>query len=460
MRWVPVLAGRPGPKYRALAEALVQDVQSGALRPGTKLPTHRDLALALGVTIGTVSRGYAEVQRLGLITGEVGRGSFVGGDSGLGTLGERAESPLAQIDLSLNYPASAGIEDAAIRNALSTVAKRPLRGLLGYQHNGATPEQREAAAKWLGNGDLTPTPDQIILTCGAQHALAVALSSICDPGDTIATEALTYPGMRALSLMLGFRLKGIAVDEEGLIPEAFKTACESARIRALYTIPTLHNPTTATLPKARREKIIEVAREHDVVVIEDDVYGFLAPSRPPSMTKIAGDQVIYLTSVSKWIAAGMRVGFIVPPRKLVPKMSAVLRTTVWMAPPPMLECFRVMVESGDAMKVARARLAETRARQLIAVKSLKTFNYETHPNASHVWLKLPEPWLEQDFVGLARRRGLLLMAADAFAVTRNAGAGRIRLSLGSPETRADLARGMEILVDLLNDDPRLVGPYF
>src|SRR5262249_19741133 len=162
--------------------------------------------------------------------------------------------------------------------------------------------------------------------------------------------------------------------------------------------------------------------------------------------KIADNQAIYLTSVSKWIAAGMRVGFIVPPRRLATKMSAMLRTTVWMAPPPMLECFRIMVESGDALKVAKARLAEARARQVLATKMLKGFDYDADPNASHVWLKLPERWLEQDFVGLARRRGLLLLAADAFAVTRNAGAGCIRLSLGSPETRADLSRGMEILI--------------
>jgi DNA-binding transcriptional MocR family regulator len=458
--WVPRIAGRSGPKYRAIAEALAEDVQRGMLQPGTKLPTHRELAVALGVTIGTVSRGYAEVQRLGLVSGEVGRGSFVGGEPGLSTLGEKADQSSALVDLSLNYPATAGVEDAAVRNALATVGRRPLRGLLGYQHSGATPEQRIAAAKWIAYSDLTPAPDDLILTCGAQHALVVALSSICEAGDTVATEALSYPGIRALSLMLGLRLKGLATDDKGIIPDAFKAACETAQIRALYTIPTLHNPTTATMPVSRRTEILDIARRHDVIVVEDDVYGFLAPNRPPSMAKLMPEQAVYITSVSKWIAAGLRIGFLIPPRKMLARMSAMLRTTVWMTAPPMLECFRVMVESGDAVKVAKARLAEARARQALATKALKGFEYKTDLNAAHIWLKLPEAWADQDFVGKARQRGLLVLASDAFAITRNFGDGHVRLSLGSPSTRADLARGIEILTGLLNENPQFVGAYF
>lgn len=465
--WLPRITGRSGPKYRAIADAIAEDVQRGALPPGTKLPTHRELALEMGVTVGTISRAYAEVQRLGLVSGEVGRGSFVGGDPGFSTLGERAasssraeSSSSALVDLSLNYPATAGVEDAAVRNALSTVARHPLRGLLGYQHDGATSNQRAAAAKWLAHSDLSPSPDEIILTCGAQHALAVTLSSICEAGDTVATEALSYPGIRALSLMLGFRLKGVATDEHGLIPEAFSTACESAQIRALYTIPTLHNPTTATMPLERRNAILEIARRHDVIVIEDDVYGFMAPKRPPSLAKLMPDQTIYVTSTSKWIAAGLRIGFLVPPRRFLTRLSAMVRTTVWMTPPPMLECFRVMVENGDAAKVAKARLAEATARQTLAVKALKGFEYHTGQSGSHLWLKLPDAWLGHDFVGQARRRGVLLLAADAFAVTRNAGDGFVRLSLGSPLTRAELSRGIQLLFDILNEDPELLGAYF
>jgi DNA-binding transcriptional MocR family regulator len=156
----------------------------------------------------------------------------------------------------------------------------------------------------------------------------------------------------------------------------------------------------------------------------------------------------------------LRIGFLVPPRKLLSRMSAMLRTTVWMTPPPMLECFRAMVENGDAVKVAKARLAESRARQTLATKALKGLDYQTASNSSHVWLSLPERWREHDVVAQARRRGLLVLGADAFAVTRNAGDGHVRLSLGSPPTRADLSRGIEILTDLLNEDPQVAGAYF
>jgi DNA-binding transcriptional MocR family regulator len=459
--WVPRISGRAGPKYRAIADALAQDVQSGALQPGTKLPTHRELAHELGVTVGTVSRSYAEVQRLGLVSGEVGRGSFVGGEPGLSTLGEKAETSAGLVDLSLNYPATAGIEEAVVRNALVALGTRSqIRNLLGYQHNGATLEQRAAAAAWLANSDIAPAPDDIVLSCGAQHALAVSLSAICEAGDTVATEALSYPGIRALSLMLGLRLKGVAMDEQGMLPDAFKAACESTQVRALYTIPTLHNPTTATMSPARRKAILEIALQHDVIVVEDDVYGFMTPNRPPSMAKLAPEQTIYVTSVSKWLAAGLRIGFAVPPRRLLPRLTAMVRTTVWMTPPPMLECFRIMVENGDALKLAKARIAETRARQTLAKKLLAGLEWQSDASGSHMWLKLPSSWDGYDFVSQARRQGVLLLAADSFAVTRHSGDGHVRLCLGSPALRADLARGLGVLTQVLNEDPHLLSTYF
>lgn len=461
MNWTPRLAGRNGPTYRAIADSLAEDVQSGALPPGSRLPPHRELAQRLKVTVGTVSRAYAEAQRLGLVTGEVGRGSFVANGGEFSTLGDRQAVRPEVVDFSLNYPASAGMEDALVRDVLSTLGKRAsIRDLLGYQHDGATPQQRAAAAVWLGHSDLTPAPDEIILTCGAQHALTVALASVCEAGDTVATEALSYPGIRALSIMHGFRLKPLPMDEHGLIPDGFNAACETTNIRALYVIPTIHNPTTATIPLRRRKAIAEIAERNGVTVVEDDVYGSSIPDRPPSIASMAPEQTIYVTSTSKFLVPGLRVGFAIPPRRLLTRLAAMVRTTVWMPPPPMLETFRIMVEQGAALRLARARIAETQARQAVAAKLLAGQKWSSQPHASHIWLKLPLRWSEYAFVGQARRRGVLLLSSESFALTRHAGEGHIRVCIGCPPSRSEMSRGLEIIRDMLSEDPDLHSGLF
>lgn len=460
--WHPNLQGRQGPTYRAIADALMEDVQRGALSPGTQLPTHRELAYRLGVTVGTVSKAYAEVQRFGLLTGETGRGSFVANGNEFSTLGEhRIPSQPSVVDLSLNYPATAGIEDAIIRGTLQSIARRSsIRELLGYQHNGATAPQRAAAARWLEHSGLQPSPDQVVVTCGAQHALMACLATLCEPGDTVLTEALSYPGIRALAIMQRLRLKGLPMDNAGLIPETFEAACDANQARVLYTIPTAHNPTTSTLTLERRQAITKIAQRHGVIIVEDDIYGFLLPERPPTIASLAPEQTVYVTSTSKILAPGLRVGFALPPRHLVTRLAAMVRSTVWMTAPAMVECFRVLVEGDDALKLAKARLTEANARQALATEYLEGQTWLSEPYGFHLWLRLPTPWTGHDFVGQARSRGVVLLSSEAFALSRQVGEGHVRLCLGCPPDRRELTRGLEIVRDMLQEHPDLHRSYF
>ncbi|MFM2044228.1 MAG: hypothetical protein RLY86_2804, partial [Pseudomonadota bacterium] len=185
--WTPQIAGRAGPVYRRIAASLHDAVITGKLAPGTRLPTHRDLAWRLGVTVGTVTRAYQEAERQGLIGGEVGRGTFVQ---------DPRQTPPAppfepetggnQIDLSVN--ATALWPDAgALRAAVAAVAERgDLASLMGYMPAHGVERLRRTAAAWIAATAGLVVPDHRVLTgAGGQGAMHAAFAALTRPGDVL-----------------------------------------------------------------------------------------------------------------------------------------------------------------------------------------------------------------------------------------------------------------------------------
>jgi DNA-binding transcriptional MocR family regulator len=455
--WIPDLSGRSGPRYRAIAEALAEDVREGRLAAGMRLPTHRDLAWKLHVTIGTVSRAYAEAERRGLIAGEVGRGTYVRPSSGFApimpgdTLGETPDPDF--IDLTINRP-SAGGEEAAIVAALHSLAAEPdLAGLLDYQAPAGSREDRVAGAAFLQRCGLpAAAPEQTVVTAGGQHAMACIIGALTEPGDTLATESLTYPGLRALANLLRLRLAPIAMDEQGLLPDALDAACRAAPIRALFTMPTLHNPTTATMPVARRLALAEVAQRHGLALIEDDVYGFLLDDPPPPLAHYAPQHGIYITSTSKSLMPAMRVGYVHASKAHVEPIAAAVRATVYSAPPLMARIVARWIADGTAERLAAEKRAETRRRNHRAREILAAAEAGGDPAAAHLWLTLPEPWRADDFAAAARRCGVGIVPATAFCVTRQP-PNAVRICLGAQTTAERVERGLARLAALLATAP-------
>jgi DNA-binding transcriptional MocR family regulator len=249
--WQPDLTPFPGPRYRAIAEALAADLRAGRLQPGDRLPTHRDLAWVLKVTVGTVSRAYAEAARRGLIDGEVGRGTFIRPPPPPSLAVERPASD-AVINLAQGHPVP-GREATLLSEGLRALAGGPdLVELLRYQPHQGRAADRAAAASWLEQGGVPAAPERIIVTIGAQHAIATILGALTSPGDCVATEALTYPGFKAACQLRQLRVEGIAVDQEGLLPDALAAACRALPIRLVYCSPNLCNPLAGTLSLERR----------------------------------------------------------------------------------------------------------------------------------------------------------------------------------------------------------------
>jgi DNA-binding transcriptional MocR family regulator len=454
--WMPVLADYRGPRYRAIAEALAEDVRRGALAAGARLPTHRDLAWRLKVTVGTVSRAYAEAERRGLIAGEVGRGTFVRLPV-LPPLRFHAEPPSADfIDLSVHRPRAAD-EATLLAEALRQLAGAgELAALMEYQPHAGRAAERAAGARWIErSGGLAASPGQVVVTASGQHAMATILAAVTEPGDTLAVEALTYPGIRAAASLFHLKVVPLALDEHGLVPAALAAACRNGRVRAAYVLPTLHNPTTAVMPLERRRALAEVAMRHEVMLIEDDVYGFLLEAPLPPLASLAPQHAFYLTSTSKSFVPALRVGYAHCPAAFVERVADAIRATTYTAPPLMARIASRWIEDGTGERLVAEKRAEAARRQALARRFFAEQTYRTHPAAAHLWLTLPEPWRAEEFAAAVRHRGVGVTPAAAFAAGRHI-PNAVRVCIGAPASLAELERGLERLVEVLAVAPQ---PY-
>jgi DNA-binding transcriptional MocR family regulator len=444
--WVPDLGEGGGALYLALADALAEDVASGRLAAGVRLPTHRELAEKLRVTVGTVSRGYAEAARRGLLSGEVGRGTFVRSVAFPDALdGDRD----GLVDLSVNYPPATAVEASAFRDALAALESRPdLASLLSY-NSGSTAAYRAAGAAWIARTGLPASPERVLLTCGSQHALAVLFMSLLEPGDLVLTESLTYPGLVALARRLRLRLLGLPLDDDGLRPDAFEAAVRKGGVRALYCMPTLQNPTNAVMPKSRRQKIATIARENDVLLFEDDIHGHMLEDAPKPLAAFAPDITYYFSSTSKVLAPGLRIAYMLAPEGAIEPLSAGVRATTWMVPPLMAEIATGWIQGGTADAILGAKRREAAARQALARKILAGFAVRAFPAAYHLWLPLPRPLKSDELTRRLRRRGVAVTPAEVFAVGPGPVPEAVRVCLGAVRTRAELERGLRVIAESL-----------
>ena len=453
--WTPDLAQFSGPRYRAIADAVAADISAGTLPPGTRLPTHRDLAWRLGVTVGTVSRAYAEVERRGLVAGEIGRGTYVraAGNASFPGLVWHEKPPPGFVDFSFNY-AITGDEAAALAETVTRLAASPaFAELLHYHASAGRAADRTAGAAWIARSGLKAVPERVIVTNSAQHALAVIFTALTRPGDAVAVEYLTYPGMKALADLFGLRLVALAMDSEGLLPEAFDAACRGGQIKALYTMPTLHNPTTAVMPEERRRRVAEIARRHAVPIVEDDCFGFLLADPPPPLACFAPEQVFYVGSTAKSMAPGLRVGYVHAPSEAVDCLVRVMRATTYMASPLMAAVASSWIEDGIADRLVAAKRALLRERGQMIQSLAWVGRAQTHPASMHLFLMLPERWRADDFVPEARRRGVGLSPASVFAVSRNAAPNAVRLCFAAPSNTEAMERGLRTLAEMLAGAP-------
>ncbi|BAI75149.1 transcriptional regulator (plasmid) [Azospirillum sp. B510] len=488
--WQPDLSGRAKPVYLAIADALADDIAIGRLAAGQRLPPQRLLADRLGLDLTTVSRAYGEARRRGLLDARVGHGSFVSAQAGpargappdggpvppaLSPTAPAAVSTAMLIDMTMNQPPlpdAPELLDRVRRGLAEAMRRLDPQTLLRYPEAGAGlpagEEDRAAGARWLGKrlpdlgdagrGDAgTGDTGRIVVCPGTQSALLALLGMLTRPGDTVCTEALTYPGFKAIARQLGLRVVGVAMDCEGLDPDALSATVAAHAPKLLYCTPTLHNPTTATLPLERRAAIAAIARSHALPIIEDDIYGVLPQDAPPPIAALAPDMTFHVVGLAKCVAPGLRIAYVAAPdRRQATRLVAAQRATILGTPPIPAAVATRWIADGTADALLTAIRAEASARQRMARELLPAAALTTHGQAFHLWLTLPPGWTRGEFAAFLRGHGIAAAVSDMF-LTGGPAPESLRICLGAPVGRADCRRMLDILADALDQSPALAG---
>jgi len=465
--WRSELPIGQGKRYQLLADGLAEAISSGRIEAGSRLPTQRDMALRLGISLSTVTRAYTELRKRGLVQGTVGRGSFAravvakrlrrgtrvkkkreDSDTPMEALEGSLRNTRGLVDLSFNEPLQ-GLAARCVQRGLADIlTAADVKTLAGSQPVTGTAAYRQAGATWLESIGVPAHPDEIVLIPGSQGCLATVLMALCHTGDAILTEALTWPGMIAVARIANVQIRPVGMDAKGLIPDELDRACRDGRPRLLYTMPTLHNPTAITADLERRRAIAGVARKHGIVIVEDDAYGFLPEKPLPSYFELLPDDTIYITSLSKAVAAAIRVGFVAARAPLQRRLLPALRAITMMTSPIVAEVATRLIGSGIAREAAREQATTLRRRQEIADEILGSSAPRGSRPSMHRWFELDPYWDSMSFATDALRLGVSVAAGAVFSAAPGADPNAVRISLGGEPDEQRIKRALTTIAGL------------
>jgi DNA-binding transcriptional MocR family regulator len=420
-------------RYKQLVDTLAAEIRAGSPPPGARLPTHRQLADQKGVALVTATRVYAELAAMGLVSGEIGRGTFVKETAlprGLG-IDQQAVAE-GTVDLNFNNPSLPG-QSELLRAALRQLAGAgDLEALLRYQPHAGRPHERATVARHLACRGLTVGADRVMIVNGAQHGLATTVMALLQPGDVVATDSLTYPGFKVLAEAHRLELAPIPAAGHGPDLDALERLCKKRRVRAVYAMPTLHNPLGWVMSASRRRQLVSIVRRHGLLIIEDAAYAFLAEEPPDPLAALAPETTVYVSGLSKSVATGLRVGFVAAPTELVPKLERAIRASTWNTPGVMTAIACGWLDDGTVTRLESEKRRDAKIRQAVAAAILTGLQCVRHPASYFVWLPLAEE-VRADRVAMAlMRERISVSTAEPFATSAPV-PHAIRLALGSVE---------------------------
>ena len=437
----------PVTDFRSISDGIAAEIASGALPAGTRLPPQRQFAFERGIAVSTASRVYAELTRRGLVSGEVGRGTFI-----------RAPATSVAALLSGDAPGPINLEhvfsvlphqSADLAASLATlITPAALDAAFPPVRPAGSAEGQALAAQFFTRGGWKAGAEQVLFTGAGRQGIAAAMAALARPGDRIGVEALTYPVIKGIAARLGITLVPLAVDADGVRPDALVAAHQAAPLRAVYLQTVLQSPLGHTMGLERRGAIARLLDRHDIIAIEDAVYGFLCDEAP--LAALAPDRVILVDSLSKRVAPGLTLGFVAAPPALVERLARTIRNGAWTASGLALAMALHVIGDGLAGRLGAAKRVDAAARQTLARAVLTGLDLQGDPRAYHLWLGLPDPWTPERFAMAAARNGVAVSPASAFAVGPDPAPNGVRLALGSPSPDR-LTVALETLARLVGD---------
>ncbi|EPJ1874140.1 PLP-dependent aminotransferase family protein [Klebsiella pneumoniae] len=418
-------------RYKAVVDRYAQAIRSGQLPAGSRLPTHRTLAAGERISLATATRVYRELEEMGLASGETGRGTFVRDLSLPPGHGVDQQVVAADVvDLNFNYP-SLPEQGDALREALRQLAMAgDIDSHLRYQPHAGRLAERDIIARHLTCQHFAPDAENVLIVNGAQHGLAVTVMGLLRPGDVVAVDALTYSGFKVLAALYHLELAAIPCRPEGPDLQALHTLCQQRRVRAVYTMPTLHNPLGWVLNTGQRQALADLARQHDLLIIEDAAYARLVSHPPPPVVSYAPERTVYVTGFSKNIATGLRVGVVISPPRYRPEIERAIRATTWNTPTLISSLICAWIEDGTVARFETQKRQDARQRQQVAREVLCGLPVVSHPDSYFVWLPLGEESRADRLANALMERRISVSTAEPFCVSATIPQA-LRIALGS-----------------------------
>ena len=453
--WSEPLVASDGPKYKAVASMIRAAVDNGGLLVGAKLPPVRELAYQLGITPGTVARAYTILTDEGLLQAEVGRGTFVAApkSSLQDDVWSRQAEPADTHAVSLFSPRLPDVgQVAAIRAALRQVADGDPMRFLNYPTRDAYGPVRQAGVDWLAELPLGPLEQEdIVLTHGGQNGICIVLQAILQgPRPVLLVEDLSYAGFRRAAELLRADVVGVEMDEQGAIPAALDAAARKSGAQVFCTTPEVQNPTGTHTPIARRKELVEVAKRHDLQILEDDCYR-MGQARASSYRALDPERGWHVSSISKTLTPALRVGFAIAPRRRRADLRRVAEYGYFGVAQPLAELTRILLSdpaTRDLCRDIRARIAEY---VRVAVNTLGGFELTWNDDVPFVWLRLPQGWRAAAFCRAAEAEGVQIRSADEFALRDGRAPHAVRIAINAHVTLASFEGAMQRLRRLLDN---------
>ncbi|MCG8616830.1 MAG: PLP-dependent aminotransferase family protein, partial [Desulfobacterales bacterium] len=361
-----------------------------------------------------------------------------------------------RVDMRSDFPCNLA-HDPTFKKGFQKLPGHPeFSDMLQYQPGAARQDDLDAAATWISRQGMPVRPEEIIITNGALHGGFLALMAVTRPGDTLLTESLTSPAIRSIAAMLHLRLTPVASDSSGIDPDDLAAKLKAGPAAALYLVPDFQNPTAAILPPDRRTAVADIVARSGISLVEDNVFGGLCRGLDTSSTHtgpvsaLIPDRSFYITSFSKIIAPGLRIGYLVAPEAFREKALTGLRISSWMASPPMAALVSGWIRDGNAERLLSIQAAELEKRTRIAAAVLSDFQPGTHPRCPHIWLPLPRGLREQTMVNELSRRGIDVTPGEYFGVRPGSHPDGLRLCLGQIEDLGVLYHACRTIADTLS----------
>lgn len=452
LTWKPNKALLKFPIYISLAELLEQDILSGRLPPKTKLPPQRELADFLDVNLSTITRAFKLCETKGLIYAAVGSGTYVSPNAALPNpdIQEIAE----YIDLGLIKPYYQF--NSIVADTTRTILQGPKSDkLFEFSFTLGTTHHKQVAQKWLTNFQITVAMEDIILTSGTQNALAIALLSLFRSGDKIATDSYTYSNFITLAKQLNIQLIPIEDDEQGMLPEELEKQSKLHDIKGIYLMPSCTNPTGVTMPLERRKDISKIIRNQNMILIEDDTYGFIIDDKVSPMAALIPAHTIYLHGISKSLSAGLRIAYLVFPHGFQKTFLNTANNINLKIPLLNAEIASELIESGAAREIINKKCMLSEERNRLYADYFPEWNH-SNPYSFFQWLPLPIGCNGYNFEVQAKNHGVKVLCSDRFAVGNTAQFSAIRIATCSPRTMVELENGLKIIQTLIKENQAVI----